>query len=927
MPQLLILLCALITWLGFSAESEDFTMDLAGEWVYRLRGAPSSTPGEGTIFLPSTLDNSHKSSYNPPTNNTDQLRREFSFIGEASYSREIEIPENWRGKEIFLNLERTKPSQLKIDGKTVGFNSRISSPQKYDLSQFLSPGHHKLEIRINNADSIPPIVERSSHATSESTQTNWNGILGDITLEAKNPVYIKDIKINERKIPDYVSLNVFLSSPYTEDLIVKIPWKGNSVISKLIPRGNIETEITLPVVKDDLWDANHPVIHQLDIELWNKERNLSDRYLLETGFRKFDTKDNYFTINDKPLFLRGTVNAAVFPLTAHPPMDLESWEKYFKTIKDYGFNHLRFHSWTPPEAAFKAADKLGVYLMVELPVWGEIDRDLNFHNRFLMEELAGIMEAYSHHPSFVLFSPGNELWGDLSLMKEYMEEAKKLNPRILSTYGSNVYLGMRGEMGDEDFLVASKTSDNIGNSVRGSVSFADSPRGGHFNSSYPDNVFNFYEAVADINLPIISHEVGQYQTYPDFTEIEKYTGNLKPDNLIEFKRRAEEAGTLKKNKEYTEASGKWAAKLYKAEMEMALRSPKIGGVQLFGIQDYPGQGGAFVGILDPFMESKGFIEPENWRHSFSDEVIIAQLPKFSFVAGEEVSIPILTLNYSGKESGNQTIEWATEFETGEIETIPLDSVKGCGMIDFSIPEVKEPKKFTLTVSYKNGETRNEYDLWVFPSEPSKKTSNVLITQDTSEALKFLEKGKDVILLPDTSFVKDATLEGLFVTDFWNYRMFRTICDELHLKPSPGTLGLLINADHAALKLFPTENHTDWQWWPIVYNSRPLIIDRLPADYDPIVEVIDNVERNYRLSLLSEFKVGKGKLIILNSNLKEMEKYVEGRWLLESLKEYISSKECKPKYSLSPQQLVNLLSKPSNSRLIKELKNETYNSFH
>ena len=924
MIRLIILFLTCVFGSLFLSATERDTIDLSGVWQYRLLGAPSSIPGEGIISLPGTLDSQHKSVYNQESDNTSQLRREFSLIGEATYSRTINIPPSWKDKNIYLKLERTKPSAIFIDGEKIDYNSRISSPQKYDLTGYLSPGSHILEVSVNNADSIPPIIARSSHAVSDATQTNWNGILGEILIESIDPHHIKNIRIEENDTLNSVKLTVDYSKAISSGFNVRLNVNDKFIESKKIIPGSYSTEFYLPISHEMLWNASHPVLTKLEFELLDPSGTIIDKYHVTTGFRKLKTQNKYFFLNESPIFLRGTVNAAVFPLTGYAPLDRESWIDYFSTLKDYGINHVRFHSWTPPQAAFQAADELGFYILVELPIWGELDRDLIFHNKFLQEDLKGIMEAYAHHPSFLLFSTGNELWGDISLMGEYMQKAKLLNPRILSTHGSNIYLGMNGENGGEDFLISAKTSEDTDYTVRGSDSFADNRNGGYINSHYPSSNYNFSKATRWIGKPIISHEIGQYQSYPDFSEIEKYKGILKPDNLVEFQKRAREAGTFRQNKLFAESSGKWAAKLYKAEMEAAQRTQGIAGYELFGIQDYPGQGTALVGILDPFMDSKGFISPETWRESSSDTMILAEFPKFCFIQSEYVEIPVLKVNFSNKSDILDTIYWETEFDNGFFKSLNVLGTSEAGRISFKIPELLSPQKFSLNLSSSEG-VKNQYDFWAFPRQ-TEKVSNVTVTDNIEETLELLKKGKNVILCPDSVSISKASIDPLFVTDFWNYRMFRTICDEMGIPPSPGTLGLYVDNTHPALKKFPTSDHTDWQWYSIIKHSRPLIIDRLPKDFDPIIEVIDNMERNERLALLLECKVDKGKLIIFPADLENLEKTPEGRWLMQSLKEYIVSKECKPKLTLTENQVENLLTKPSTSRLIKELKNETYRRF-
>lgn len=893
------------------------TIDLSGEWTYRLKNAPASISGEGVISLPNTLDVAHKSIYNPESESIAGLRREFSFVGSAEYSRLIEIPEEWAGKDITLTLERTKPAVVRVDGKYAGENSRISSPNRYKLSKFLSPGLHEIMIEVNNSDSIPPIVAHSSNATSESTQTNWNGITGDIFLEARNPFHIERVMIDDNEAPRNVKLTLLFSQIAPSGHSVTLIDDGKILAQETIEEGKNNKEISFEIESDKLWSASNPVLRELTFVIRDENGREADSCSLLSGFRTFSSKGKTFRVNGKPEFLRGTVNAAIFPLTAYAPTDIKSWEKYFSRLKEFGVNHVRFHSWTPPEAAFTAADRIGIYILTELPVWGELDRDLEFQNRFLKEELEGLMESYSYHPSFVMFSPGNELFGDLSLMEEYMQEAKDLNPRILSTYGTNVYLGMNGQIGEEDFIISTKTGDIAEKMVRGSSSFAERSDGGYLNSHYPGNNFNYNEYLKGLEVPLISHEVGQYQSYPDFEGIEKYTGNLKPDNLKAFRKRADESGLLGKNRQYAEASGKWASKLYKAEMEAALRTPGMGGFQLFGLQDYPGQGGAFIGILDAFMDDKGFLTPREWRESADEVTLIAEFPRYTFTSGETIEIPVMTVDYSNQSVPVPLLYWETETSEGTISLERKDEIYSRGTVTLKIPEIKTPARMSFRLFTPEREYGNEYDFWVYPQ--LKETSGKeKICRSIDEALRLLEKGEDVILFPETSLIKDTSVEGLFTTDFWNYRMYRGLSEEMNMPVSPGTLGLLINYMHPVFKYFPTANHTDWQWYPIVKSSRPLIIDRLPADYDPIVEVIDNVDRAYRMAMMMEFNVGKGKLLVVSVDPKTLEDYPEGKWFLQSIKEYVSGKKFKPALTLTPGQLKDLLTRPSYSRRLKEL---------
>lgn len=904
------------------------TFDLSGEWSYILTNAPVEIPAEGYLTLPGTLDTNNVGIPVPQSDNTSQLSRKFTYTGNVSYIKEVNIPRNWNGKRIELFLERTRPTVVKVDGKRIGHSSLISAPQRYDLSDALNPGNHTIEIIVNNGDSIPLPVRNNSHACTESTQTNWNGIIGKMELIARDPMHIVSATPFPQVENGHQRIDITLSQPAPKGFTLHVDG-DNRQVSEKIDSDSTRFTLWLPADNtDSYWSEWNPQTENLTVSLYSLMGDVADEVIVKSAPRDFKTEDNRFYVNGHPAFMRGRHDACVFPTTAHVPMDYDSWKRYFDIIKEYGLNHVRFHSWCPPEECFSAADDAGVYLQPELPIWGELDKDQKELMDFLNAELKTIVSEYSHHPSFTMFALGNELWGDISLMKSMLDDANEINPYLLVTYGSNIYLGWRGHLDGEDFLVTCRVGDSdgegFGTHARASFSFADAENGGILNSTYPNSQMNFSHAISLSSVPVIGHETGQYQIYPDFTEIMKYDGVLRPDNLQEFARRATEAGNMRKTKQYFRASGEWAAKLYRADMEMNLRTPGMGGFQLLDLQDYPGQGTALVGILDAFMDSKGLVTPEKWREACDQVTLLAEFPKFCFTSGETVKIPVKVANFSARNLGGKQVSWNAPFSSGSTKINHGEGLVDAGEISLTIPEVTLPEK--MTIDFSMPDATNSYDIWVYPrayNTGNKKTEDIIVTKSLDFALASLEKGEKVIFCPDTATAKETTLGPLFMTDYWNYRMFRSICDKIGKEPSPGTLGLLVNNRHDAFNLFPTDFHSDWQWYAIVSNSRPLIIDRLPKDVDPIVEVIDNVERNYRLALMLECSVGKGKLMIISADMDKAMEYPEGRWLMNSVKEYMSAKKYKPDLSLTPQQVRNLLTKPTAARIIKEIRNESY----
>ena len=592
---------------------------------------------------------------------------------------------------------------------------------------------------------------------------------------------------------------------------------------------------------------------------------------------RLEVVDGRFMAGGKPVFLRGKHDACVFPLTGHTPMDKASWINYFQRCNDYGINHVRFHSWCPPEAAFAAADELGIYLQPELPIWGTLEGEELL--AFLKKEGLNIVRTYGHHPSFAMFSLGNELWGEKAVMQEMVDTFRTEAPHILYTNGTNAFLGWQGYVDGMDFFATCRTRGEAygayNTHVRSSFAFCDAMDGGILNHFYPGTTRNFAEALEGVPMPVISHETGQFQSYPDYAQIDKYTGPLAPYNLMEFRRRLDIAGMAAQAGDFHRASLRWAFELYKADIEMCLRTPGLGGFQLLDIQDYPGQGSAYVGILDAFMDPKGDIDPAEWRQFCSELVPLAEFGKYCWSEDEVFHAHVKVANFTGED----LVEGEGEYEIDKPVSELLDTVKAPARIDLRLS--------ARTAGY---EGVNSWPIWVYPADNQPDRSGITIVRKLDNAaLKALEAGKKVLLMPsDTT----GTVGGLFQTDYWNYRMFKQICESNGKPVSPGTLGILTDPAHPLFREFPTEEHTDWQWFPVLKASRPMILDALRG-YKPIVQVIDNVERNHRLGLVFEFAAGKGKLLVCCSDLESVLDCPEGRQFYKAVLDYMRSDDFQP----------------------------------
>ena len=858
MKKSILIACLGLVSLGLQAQS----ISLAGEWNVELgksgsafaKSKRASQGEEKRAILPGTIDTNHLGFAPKDTMETTHLTRLYAYKGAARYSRTINIPKDWKKKPVELFLERTRPTWVYVDGELVDSCNFISTPQRYLLPKKVKPGKHLLEIVVDNGRGVPEQVYGSSHAYTEDTQTNWNGIIGRIELQ----------------------LASFTDCKSTETLAGAIP--SRSVDSP--------SALQMPDFAKD-----------------------------------FHIKGAHFYANGHRIFLRGKHDAAVWPLTGHVEMSVEGWMKYLGTCKKYGINHVRFHSWCPPEAAFVAADSLGIYLQPELPFWGSFDKKDERLMAFLHQEGENILREYGHHPSFRMMALGNELWGDIDKMKEFVDDFRKIAPDKYYTFGSNYYLGYQGIKEGMDYFTTCRIGGEgwgkYNTHTRGSFSFADAYDGGMINHFHPNSTMNFDEACDKAGIPIISHETGQFQTYPDYREMKKYTGVLHPYNLEVFRRRLTAAGMLSQADDFHKASGLWSVKLYKADIEMDLRTRNMAGFQLLDIQDYPGQGSAFVGILDAFMESKGITTSEEWRQWCSPVVPLLEMKKFCFEDGEKIQAKVKVANYGGTSLYGKKLMWKIGDAEGVMNIFTYDE----GLIDVGILDEEisadKPAKLNVSLNIEGTEARNSYELWVYPKKALEKKGIIIARDLNQEVVKVLEKGGKVLWMPDSL---PYTVGGLFQTDYWNYRMFKTICENNKKKVSPGTLGILTNPEHPIFKGFPTEMHTNWQWFPVIKESHPLVLDNFAKDYRPIVQVIDNIERNHKLGLVMEWKVGAGKLLVCMSDLEKAAKYPEGKAFYQSVLNYMRSDSFNPSAEITVDELKKKLVEKPRQVSLKELNN-------
>ncbi len=853
---------------------------------------------------------------------TTRFTRKHTYQGAVAISRKLALPNELFSDDkprIFLRAERARCLSLSVNGKEIPLyeDASLSTPYVFELTSQLNrsiSGNTKFTfISDNTYPGMPEFAITYSSAATDETQTNWNGIIGDFYLESKENCFISGLHIYPGNGFLRVTAVIDAGNAFCGTLKLSSPALRTDITKELNLEKGIH-EITLDELSlaDSiaLWDEGEGNLYELTATLSNGAAKTE-----AFGIRSFSTDGKgHFTLNGRRIFLLSEANCAEFPETGHHPMTVPEWEDILGIYRSYGINHLRFHSHCPPEAAFTAADRLGMLMQPELSQWDpqhalEDDCSYNYYKK----ELLCILKQLANHPSFVMLTLGNELhanelghermWGLVRL-------AKETDPTRLYAEGSNVHYGWIGCHPVNDFYTTQQHRGDY--NLRATFACHDKERrrlDGYLNNDYPSARANYDYSIAEIRKaysgPVFGFEVGQYEVLPDFDELEEFKGISKPENLRWIKENVEKAGLLPVWKQYVEATGELSRLCYREETEAALRTKDFSGLSLLGIQDFPGQGTALVGMLNSHLKTKPypFAKPEKFREFFSAQLPLVLLSKYTYTNKEHIEAEVIIANY-GKNAINGNLVYTLQtasatFFTGQIPGVfcPCGGLTSVGTIRLALTGFSTSTRLNLTIAV--GSVQNTYPIWVYPDYTPVCPDNVYETKHMDDKTKeVLKNGGTVYLSPDSTKeqLPDSIL-GQFSTDFWSVGTFPA---------QEGGMGLLIDSEHPAFADFPTEFHTNWQWWAMA-GQRALILPEELKHFRSIVTQLDSYAYLRPMTMLLECRCGNGRLLLSTMGLQNLQQYPEARALLHSLYRYMISAEFKPAQEIATDVLERLIS--------------------
>jgi hypothetical protein len=861
------------------------------------------------------------------------------YVGVAWYNREVSIPQNWKGRRVTLTLERPHiQTTLYVNGERVGRQNSLCVPHTYDLTDYLRPGRKNLlSIRIDNTMRDVP-VGIDSHSVTDQTQGNWNGVVGRIELTATAPIALTDDG------EEYAAIEVF---PNITDKSARVrltlrnrSGKTTGVQLKLAADafntdrpGHVETLRTATLMASDtattvvnvtleglnqLWDEFHPALYRLVVSvLDNSGKQLMDARSVTFGMREVKAEGKWICVNGRKTLMRGTVENCDFPLTGYAPMDTAAWMRVFRICKEYGLNHMRFHSYCPPEAAFIAADIVGFYLQPEGPSWPNHGVKLGRKepiDTYLMDETRRITRQYGNHPSFTMLSAGNEPAGNwVPWASRFVDYWKQRDSRRLYT-GFSVGGGWAWQPRNQYHVKAG---------VRG----LDWGR-------MPESQSDFSSRIDTVSAPFICHELGQWCAFPDFKEIDRYTGVNKARNFEMFRDILQKNDMGDRAEKFLMASGRLQVLCYKHELEKLYRTKDYAGFQMLALNDYSGQGTALEGVLNVFFENKGYVTAEEFRQFCNTTVPLVRTAKFVYRTDETLKFDIEVAHYGAEPLRNVMVYYLLRDEEGHVLrhyvfgqpgdpyyplTIPIGGQNRIG--GFAVPlshlDVARAQKLTLVAGVypidpaqplpelerlTEGGYHNSWNFWLYPADVTTETGGVYVTDSLdAHAREVLAAGGDVLITAGGKITYGSGIQQYFTPVFWNTSWFK-------MRP-PHTTGIYLDATHPAFSEFPTDDHSDLQWWELLQRTQVMLFSDFPQGFQPLVQSIDTWFLSRKIGVLFEARVDKGRLMMTTMDLtSDLEHRVVARQMRHSLLDYMNSEAFAPAYTVDAERVADLFTR-------------------
>jgi len=441
-----------------------FFLSLNGTWKFHYSDTPEGVPLDfftlsyndkkwDTINVPSNWEMQGFGdplfrNVNPPFKaNPPYVPREYNPAG--SYRKSFTLPASWKGKEIFLRMEKTaSASFVWLNGNEVGYNEGAQEPAEYNITRYLKPGRNTIAV----------MVTKYSDGYYLEDQDYWRlaGIFGDVWLYATAKTRISDwyavTDLDETYTDARLAIDAFLKNELPEtagDMSVRAVLydRGNKIIANMtsdkiaVPASSKTTVKLAAEIKNPAkWSAEKPYLYTLTIELIDQSGMTIEAINGKIGFKETEIRNQVFYLNGKPVKLNGINSHMQHPVLGHA-MDEATIRKDLSILKQFNINCVRTSHYPPVIRYLELTDEYGMYIIDET---GDESHATEYVST--MKEWEGMYRERANkmvlrdrnHPCILFWSAGNES-GEGDNICAVIDEGKKLDRTRYWMYGGNAF--------------------------------------------------------------------------------------------------------------------------------------------------------------------------------------------------------------------------------------------------------------------------------------------------------------------------------------------------------------------------------------------------------------------------------------------------------------------------------------------------------
>lgn len=810
-------------------------------------------------------------------------------VGCFLYRRSFTLPEPLgEGELVFGGVQNA--ASVWLNGHYLGRHEGYSAAFSFKLpAEVLKVGENRLTVAVSNTRLLGymgrPISGLTSRAASECT----GGIWGDVSLRFY-PDGLRDLWVTTAE--DVASFTVHTEGGEDTPRSVRITDGDRVMAEGVIPPG--ESAITFPAEGYGLWSPASPKRYTVTVS--TAQGALTHVF----GIRRLTVRGTRLYLNGKPYYFRGICEHCYHPITVHPTRDKTYYRRVLRTLRELGFNSIRFHTHIPMPEYMEAADELGMLMELETP------------NNTTLAEWREIVRMARHYTAPVAYSSGNEMVID----EDYIEHLRAA-AAIVHSESDSLFSPMSAMRGVEYFSFGAGRVDTP--FVHDPVRLAALAEFCDLYNSYSLGATSYTSDSANLEIlerrntvygkPLLSHEICIGGTYIDLSLADRYRGSRIGDTELfsSVERHLADHGLLDRAPLYYKNSVAWQKLLRKDCFELCRRADTLAGYDFLGdIDTHWHTFGYCVGMMNEFYELKAGETIANVRRYNADAVLLADLPCCrNLTAGETLELPILLSNYGEDlEKATLTLRLSAEERVILRKTIRLSGLKAGTLTElyrlrFTMPRADAPQRITLSARLEGGDTdtENEWELYSFPrvkpiTEATLRRAGVTVAteMEAGELIESMARGERVVLLG----------AGPFPTEKISFQISLAGRTNGHLAT--------VVTDHPLLEGLPHDGTCGHQFRSMMNGGQAVILEGAEVPYRPIIEIATTYKNARREALLFEYRVGAGRLLCCPLRLGEGDPGAV--WLRERMLAYAMSDAFLPADALSPTALAALLGRSS-----------------